>query len=304
VPDRRLVEEIAADLGTRPDLVEKDWHVVRAIGVIAGVDTAGMMPAFSGGTSLSKGWELIKRFSEDIDFKVGSPTERSASRARRERTGYRERVLEALRGAGFGAVEEPLVRDVSRFFSANLAYDAEFGAGQGLRPHIRVEMSFEAARLPPVPRPIRSLVAIAQREPPEVTSFPCVDPVETAADKLSALSWRVLARDRSSARDDPTIIRHLHDLAAIERHAASAPRFAELVLAAAGADIERGAGSTGDTAADFAAMLQRLETDPLWAREYEEFVRQVSFAGPEEVIDFVDALAACARLVKRSLPEC
>jgi hypothetical protein len=52
---------------------KRDWHVVRAIGVIAQVDTAGMAPAFSGGTSLSKGWELIKRFSEDIDFKVGEP---------------------------------------------------------------------------------------------------------------------------------------------------------------------------------------------------------------------------------------
>jgi hypothetical protein len=43
-------------------------------------------------------------------------------------------------------------------------------------------------------------------------------------------------------------------------------------------------------------MLHRLETDPLWAREYEEFVRQVSFAGPGEVIDFAAALAACTRL--------
>ena len=54
MPDRRLVEEVSDALGTSPGLVEKDWHVVRAIGVIAGVDTAGMMPAFSGGTSLSK----------------------------------------------------------------------------------------------------------------------------------------------------------------------------------------------------------------------------------------------------------
>ena len=60
-----------------------------------------------------------------------------------------------------------------------------------------------------------------------------MDPVETAADKLSALAWRVLARDRTRAGDDPTIIRHLHDLAALERHVVSAPRFAELVLAAA-----------------------------------------------------------------------
>jgi len=67
VPDRRLVEEVAAALGTRPGLVEKDWQVVRAIGVIAGVDTARMRPAFSGGTSLLKGWELIKLLCEGIE---------------------------------------------------------------------------------------------------------------------------------------------------------------------------------------------------------------------------------------------
>jgi predicted nucleotidyltransferase component of viral defense system len=294
VPDRRLVEEVAADLGTRPGLVEKDWHVVRALGVIAQVDAAGMMPAFSGGTSLSEAWELIKRFSEDIDFKVAEPPASSATRARRERTAYRERILEALAGAGFDLVEEPLVRDVSRFFSANLAYDAEFGAGQGLRPHIRVEMSFEAPALPPAPRAIRSLIAMAQRELPEVASFPCVDPVETAADKLSALAWRVLVRDRTSPRDDP---RHLHDLAALEQHAAAAPRFAELVRIAAAADKGRGGAQAVDPKTMFAEMLRRLETDPLWAREYEDFVRQVSFAGHSNLIGFTDAYTKCSRLV-------
>jgi predicted nucleotidyltransferase component of viral defense system len=305
VLDRNLVEQIAADLGTRPGLIEKDWHVVRAIGVIAKVDTAGMVPAFSGGTSLSKGWELIKRFSEDIDFKVGEPATSSASRARRERTAYRERVLEALTSAGFELEREPLSGNESRYFSAALAYGAEFGPGQGLRPHIRVEMSFEAPELPPVARPIRSLISAAQRQAPEVPSYPCVDPVETAADKLSALAWRVLARDRTRRGDDPTIIRHLHDLAALERHVVSAPRFAELVLAAAAGDVGRG-GETGtgsDAREMFAGMLRRLETDPLWAREYEEFVRQVSFAGAGEEIDFDEAVAACIRVVKHVLAE-
>jgi hypothetical protein len=299
VPDRRLVEGIAADLGTTPGLIEKDWHVVRALGVIADVDHGGMMPVFSGGTSLSKGWELIKRFSEDIDFKVGEPAGGSGGRGRRERSAYRQRVFEALIAAGFEIGEKPIIGNESRFFSADFAYSAEFGAGQGLRPEIRVEMSFQATVLAPVDRPIRSLIATAQREPPEVEAFPCVDPVETAADKMSALAWRACARDRARPGDDPTIIRHLHDLAALEGSVASAPRFAELVLAAATADLGRGgeAAAPGDPVAMFAEMLRRLKTDPLWAREYEEFVRQVSFAGSHGAIGFNEALAACRRLV-------
>jgi hypothetical protein len=40
-----------------------------------------------------------------------------------------------------------------------------------------------------------------------------------------------------------------------------------------------------------------FEADALWAQEYQDFVQEVSFAGPGEAIDFVDALAACTRLV-------
>jgi hypothetical protein len=61
--------------------------------------------------------------------------------------------------------------------------------------------------------------------------------------------------------------------------------------------------ASGDQRSAFAEMLRRLETDPLWAREYEEFVRQVSFAGVDEVIHFTDALAACGRLVKLCVAE-
>jgi hypothetical protein len=91
----------------------------------------------------------------------------------------------------------------------------------------------------------------------------------------------------------------LHDLAALEEHVASAPRLPELVRAAAAADVGRGGEGAvaGDPAGMFSGMLRRLESDPLWGREYEEFVRQVSFAGSGEAIDFGGALAACAPLV-------
>jgi hypothetical protein len=162
-------------------------------------------------------------------------------------------------------------------------------------------VSFRAPAVPPIVRPIRSLIAAAAREPAEIAAFPCVDIVETAADKLSALAWRVRVRRRGEPKDDPTIIRHLHDLAALEAAAAAAPNFRELVLAAVAADLGRGGEKDPptDPANIFAGMLQRLETDPLWAREYEDFVRQVSFAGPEEMIGFLDVVASCRRLCRR-----
>jgi hypothetical protein len=295
VLDRRLVEQVGEDLGTSPGLVEKDWHVVRSLSVIGQLERHDMVPAFSGGTSLSKGWELIKRFSEDIDFEVAEPPRASRAAGRRARGDCRQRLLKALASAGFTLEGAPEIGNDNRFFAADLAYAAQFGAGQGLRPHLRIEMSFRAPALSPVER----LVAAAQRQPPEVPAFPCIDVIETAADKLSALAWRVRVRQRGSAKDDPTIIRHLHDLAALESTVAAAPEFRDLVRAAVGADVGRGGEiePPADPEVIFKLLLQRLRTDPLWAREYEDFVAAVSFARPAESIDFDAALAALGRLI-------
>ena len=161
VLDRRLIEDVAGRLRSDPGLVEKDWHVTRAIGVLAGFDHGGAVPAFGGGTSLSKGWGPIKRFSEDIDFKVSTPAGVSRNKAKKQRSAY-QRVLGALTDAGFVLAGEPSKRDENRFFSADLFYPSMFDAGPGLRPHIRVEMSLMPPALPPIARPIGSLIGAAQ----------------------------------------------------------------------------------------------------------------------------------------------
>ena len=183
VLDQRLVEDVAARLSSDPGLIEKDWQVTRALGVIATYDHQGAQPAFAGGTSLSKGWGLIKRFSEDIDFKVAMPSGARRSQAKKQRSAYREQILAILCDAGFTLGEDVMKRDESRFFSADLLYPSLFATGRGLRPHIRVEMSLTASTLPPVGRPIASLITMMQKKLPEIVSFPCVQPVETAADK-------------------------------------------------------------------------------------------------------------------------
>lgn len=299
VLDQRLVERVAADLLTSPGLIEKDWHVTRALAVLAGHDHGGSVPAFGGGTSLSKGWGLIKRFSEDIDFKVAVPEAASRNKAKNERSAYRKRILAAMAEAGFILAGEPTRADENHFFSADLFYPNLFDTGPGLRPHIRVEMTLRAPALPPIALPIASQIGVAQRQPPEVAAFLCVDPVETAAEKLSALTWRVLARRRGSADDDPTIIRHLHDLAALKETIAASGDFSRLALKAMSDDTGRGGEATAssDPAALFAGMLERLSADRLWAGEYESYVDAVSFARPDARLRFDAALAAVQDLV-------
>ncbi|MCK9639008.1 MAG: nucleotidyl transferase AbiEii/AbiGii toxin family protein [Prolixibacteraceae bacterium] len=65
--------EILRDAGERTNLpayaVEKDWWIVQTLAILFDMGIGKHM-VFKGGTSLSKAWGLIERFSEDIDLAV------------------------------------------------------------------------------------------------------------------------------------------------------------------------------------------------------------------------------------------
>lgn len=64
---QEIFEETATQKGLSVAAIEKDWWVVQTLSVIFSMKYAEVL-VFKGGTSLSKGWNLIQRFSEDIDL--------------------------------------------------------------------------------------------------------------------------------------------------------------------------------------------------------------------------------------------
>lgn len=64
-----IFEEVAAKTGMTAFTVEKDWWVVQALSVVFDMPVAQHL-VFKGGTSLSKAWKLIDRFSEDVDLAI------------------------------------------------------------------------------------------------------------------------------------------------------------------------------------------------------------------------------------------
>lgn len=64
-----IFTEIANQKGMKPFAVEKDWWVSRTLEIIFNMPIAKHL-VFKGGTSLSKAWKLIHRFSEDIDLAI------------------------------------------------------------------------------------------------------------------------------------------------------------------------------------------------------------------------------------------
>jgi hypothetical protein len=72
IPDD-VKAEILRNTGEKTNLpayaVEKDWWVVQTLSILFETEIGKHM-VFKGGTSLSKAWSLIERFSEDIDLAV------------------------------------------------------------------------------------------------------------------------------------------------------------------------------------------------------------------------------------------
>ena len=211
--NRDLILEAAAETGIDPAFIEKDWYAVQLLKSIGSFENdRGVGIIFSGGTSLSKGFGLIKRFSEDLDFILCSPDQVSVG----GRRSFRKSVISHIISDPRFSIEDEQVQrgDSHRFFKAPVQYDMGFEQ-EFLRPYLQLEMTFAEHRLPLVKRDVRSIVSELSGDDPE-TQITCISPIETASDKVSALTWRVVVRDRSSDKDDPTMTRHLRDLAALK----------------------------------------------------------------------------------------
>lgn len=66
---KSVFESIAHKVGLPAQIIEKDFWVTAILQAVFALPVAEHL-IFKGGTSLSKGWKLIERFSEDIDLAI------------------------------------------------------------------------------------------------------------------------------------------------------------------------------------------------------------------------------------------
>jgi len=299
-PDIDALGRVAGALGVDEAFVEKDWFVVQAVEVLVRLGNQDLTPVFSGGTSLLKGHRLIKRFSEDIDFKLAlSEAFVAKSQGQRKKllSTFKKELVAAWETAGFTNFNVE-AGSGNAFIRIEMDYPSVLEPHNSLRPHILAELSAKPPHLASHNCTLTSFVAQFRGDPSEVGSIPCVDPVETAADKLSAFAWRVLVRERGSEKDDPTIIRHVHDLAVLEAVIEAEGPFGPLLAETLAADSDRGGGAVAGLPARerLAAMFEKLEADAEYGSEYDRFVGAMAFAGAGEVPTYKEALKALRRL--------
>ena len=200
-------------------VVEKDWHVVKALAAITAADTTPFRLIFSGGTALSRAHRLLRRMSEDIDLKIVGDVEPTRPALRR----LRDTITEALLAAGFRFDPANRAHRDSRNASRYTIYRLSYGpitAGEGvLRPEIQIETAVWPLRRSAIALPVSSLVAEAFNRPPEVPSIACVSITQTAAEKFVALTRRTAAEiAKAGGPRHATMVRHLYDLHVIRAH--------------------------------------------------------------------------------------
>src|SRR5882672_2665748 len=77
-----LIRIVAEHKGIDPALVEKDYWIMHCL---YGLQKLGLTFQLKGGTSLSKGFQAINRFSEDLDVRIEPPADRNVKTGRNQR---------------------------------------------------------------------------------------------------------------------------------------------------------------------------------------------------------------------------
>lgn len=287
-------------------LVEKDLHVVRAIAALARLDAAPFDLVFGGGTALARAHRIVRRMSEDVDFKIVPKASAAVSRSalRRQLDALRPKVSAALQMAGFAF--DPAdkgttwARDEGHYAVWQLPYPGESGAGEGLRPTIKVELNYAPLRRAAVRLPVQSFVAEATRQLPEVPEVACVSVIETAAEKLVSLTRRTAMEMAGVSRDpDPSLVRHVYDLHMM-RGLVDPAEIAELAQQIAQADAEQFAHQYPAYAADIAGETRKgfdaLRTDPVHRERYDRFVAAMVYG---DRVEFRKSVQTIEELVTR-----
>lgn len=121
-------QEAAARVGFSQTIVEKDFWVCWSLNKLFALPSYGNHLIFKGGTSLSKGYDVIRRFSEDVDLSldraqlgfVGDSDPDSPQIS----GGKRKALLEELQRASVACVSGTLLTELETAF--NECLDQEF----------------------------------------------------------------------------------------------------------------------------------------------------------------------------------
>lgn len=219
-----FVAQTSERVGLPPQAVEKDWWVTMTLKALFESSCRDFI-TFKGGTSLSKGWHVIERFSEDIDIAIdksfwgiAGDNKSQRDRIRKLSRAYIEQRLVAEMQAlleGYGASDFELRAVPAQDSDADptlvlLPYRSIYANIEYVESQIRIEFSCRSMKEPRERIEIRPLIAEAYSDVFGELVFPiyAVVPTRTFLEKAFLLHEEFQKENPRVER----MTRHLYDL--------------------------------------------------------------------------------------------
>lgn len=229
LPDaEQLFSRISQEKNIAPYLVEKDYWIMHALW---GLQTQGFTFELKGGTSLSKGFKIIDRFSEDIDIRIepeasdGVKTGRNHDKPAhiQSRSDFFDNLTGKISIPGMRAERNTEYDDTKmRNGGIDLIYESFFDALPGIKPNILLEVGFDQTT-PNEQVTIDSWAyskAIESRA--KITdnvakNIKCYHPEYTFVEKLQTISTKV-RNQQKDGKFGKNFLRHFYDIHMLFKH--------------------------------------------------------------------------------------
>ncbi|MGH9897678.1 MAG: nucleotidyl transferase AbiEii/AbiGii toxin family protein, partial [Pyrinomonadaceae bacterium] len=206
-----LIEAVARVKNNLPPaIIEKDYYVIRALHALQ--DAISGQFIFKGGTSLSKGWNLLERFSEDVDLLFR--TRQNSSAISKAELNRRMKSAQHIVERTMGFTLESEFSDKGTHRKSRFTYRQNFPTASVLSNAVLLEMGTRGGDNPSTRRSVQSFIAEyaaahnQQDLAEDLTEFEveCLDIRRTFVEKLFAVH---AAYERNQAAGK---VRHYYDL--------------------------------------------------------------------------------------------
>jgi len=323
---RQLCEAAGVAMGLNPASIEKDFWVCWILRELFTLPGTGPHLTFKGGTSLSKGWKLIERFSEDIDVVIdreflGFGGERSPEAA--TGSNERRRRLEALKAASQKHIRESLAPTLERQLRDRLPdetawtlsddpedpdgqtlvfeYPSAFPATGYLRAAVRIELGARSDIEPSATPSIQPYLteALPDALGPSTFTVQTLDPKRTFWEKSSLLHEEAYRAGGNAPA--ARLARHYYDLwclirAGVGDAALAEPELFSRVVAYRAVFFRRTGEAQDALRPSSLRLLPAVERRPDWKRDYET-MRETMFFG--ESPEFEEILRVVGEFERR-----
>ena len=224
---KELLRTVAAAESIAIDLVEKDYWIMHCL---YSLRAQGYQFELKGGTSLSKGFKIIHRFSEDIDLRINPPADskvetdpkRIKARHCESRRAYYDSLAEEITINGVNHIERDREFDDTRYYRSGgirLNYDESFPISPGVKQGVLLELGFDVVT-PNSKQRISSWALDFAKEngvdviDNEADGVACYHPGFTFVEKLQTIVTKF--RNQQENGDLPkNFMRHYYDVACL-----------------------------------------------------------------------------------------